>query len=191
MTWKDRLLNISVTAVGTAIGIAFTIGTALVITVNSNAAEEIVISVFDWTNNHEREQAEIDARIADAKAEGIAEGTADLERRIADAKAKGFAEGTADLERRIADAKAKGFAEGTADLKQRIADAKAKGFEEGKDDLDARIATAREAFAQGFDQGKAAGRAELERSICPVREKGEIGTSEVVITCPLVDANGQ
>ena len=172
MTWKDRLLNISVTAVGTAIGIAFTIGTALVITVNSNAAEEIVISVFDWTNNHEREQAEIDARIADAKA-------------------KGFAEGTADLERRIADAKAKGFAEGTADLKQRIADAKAKGFEEGKDDLDARIATAREAFAQGFDQGKAAGRAELERSICPVREKGEIGTSEVVITCPLVDANGQ
>ena len=155
MNWKDHLLGISLAAVG----IAVTIGTALFITVNSNAAEEIVIGVFDWTNNHEREQAEIDARIVAAKAEGFAEGTADLEQRIAAAKAEGFAEGTADLEQRIAAAKAEGFRIANDDVERRIANA------EGK------------AFGEGFDQGKAVGWAELERSICPVRGKTESETA--------------
>ena len=98
-----------------------------------------------------------------------------------------------NIEDRIAEARAEGYKEGTGELERSIAEAKAEGFRIANDDIVRRIANAEgKAFDQGYDRGVASGRSEIRRSICPIYNKLEREpVYEVILTCPLVDTNGQ
>ena len=83
-------------------------------------------------------------------------------------------------------------AEDAAEAAEQRATTAEDAAEAAEQRLTAVVATNNSIYNRGFNAGKAEGKAEIERSICPVRAKGESETiSEVVVTCPLVDANRQ